>query len=415
MLTLLVAASACTSEREPPPAAKVADAPAPAVAPTPAPQATPESPPPDAASVRAALERLEQQLRPAAGDPTNPWALAHGLLAFGPDFETRSGGAAVAAIMASATPIGPAGARRYRFPRQGDDGTPVDPHPYGLALAMRSAGVPLGAAHAAADGEVITLGRLLTDLRQAPDPDSEPTGEDDDARWHSVAWRLSALALDLEAAETTDVRYDALRARALARLERDVAPFIEARAAPGAFAPRAPMGAAKRGKTHLYGHSCGGLHFLDAVVRSHPATGDAGDTGDTEAAQRVAATLATLHIRFEAEHSLYRSLLRRSPSTVLLLTVQQLKFYGHVLEVLGHAHAQGYRAPGQPGAVQLAALEVRVTTALLEVLTRLDTLGAYQKLDAVRAKREQTYLDLIGDGCHAVAAMRLLLPRLDGD
>lgn len=369
------------------------------------------APAPEPIAIRAALQKLETQLRAAAGIAGNPWALGHGILAFGPAFETTDGESAVAALMRTATPVGPGAAAegdalRYRFPKSAPDGTPIEPHPHALALAMRAAGVAQDTPHIAADGSTITLGRLLADLRDAPDPDSVP-GEvgADDGRWHSVAWRLAALSLDADAAGP---QYDTLRARALQRLEQDIKPFIGARAA-GAFSPKAPMGAAKRQKTHLYGHSCGGLHFLDAVVRSHPAAG----AGDPQATARVRVALGTLEVRFKAEHSLYGGLLRQSPSHVLLLTVQQLKFYGHVLEVLGRADAMGYRRDGAPQAKVLADIEARATAALLEVLARLDSLNAYGQLDVLAAKHAQTYLDLIGDGCHAVAALRGLLQRIE--
>ena len=41
---------------------------------------------------------------------------------------------------------------------------------------------------------------------------------------------------------------------------------------------------------------------------------------------------------------------------------------------------------------------------------RLKTLNAYADLDALAAKDRQTALDLVGDGCHALRALKLAQP-----
>ena len=52
---------------------------------------------------------------------------------------------------------------------------------------------------------------------------------------------------------------DALRDAAVARLDADHRVVESARPAADGFAPTEPIGAAKRDKSHIYGHSCGGF------------------------------------------------------------------------------------------------------------------------------------------------------------
>ena len=116
----------------------------------------------------------------------------------------------------------------------------------------------------AADGAEISVRSLLSDLRariHLPQRDTD---------WYDAAWWISALELD---PERDDRLLTPVREAALARLEADDA--VLAADAPEPFAPTAPMGAAKRNKSHIYGHPCGGLHFVQAVLRAASASDSA--------------------------------------------------------------------------------------------------------------------------------------------
>jgi hypothetical protein len=71
-----------------------------------------------------------------------------------------------------------------------------------------------------------------------------------------------------------------------------------------------------------------------------------------------------------------------------------------VLETLALAHRWGAFPDDPQSQEQIAEIAgdlVRVVDAL-----RSD----YQRLGPIRSAREQTYLDLIGDGCHAIRGLR---------
>ncbi len=397
------ALSVCTAcGREAPTAAPEVAAPAAPATSPPAVPPRPESAPAkvapaaraiDRAAAQRAIARLTEQLATPAGDPENPWALAHGLLAFGKDFQTRDGRSAVLVAASYAEPMsGPK--PRYGFPRA-RGGKPVEPHSYLLVKTFLELGLPPSFSFTAADGAKIDVRRLLTDMRANV---SEPTS---DATWHDAAWWLSALELQPVPNEPDLVR---LREAALARLEADDA--VLEPDAPEPFAPSAPMGAAKRNKSHIYGHPCGGLHFVQAVLRG------ASTSRDPPTRARVHRQLTLLLRRYEAERALYAQTLRDHPEALLLVSGQQLKFFGHLLETLALADELGVLRDNAALAEAVSAARRQAAGDLLATLAQLEQERAYQRLPELAAQRPQLALDLIGDGCHALHGLRVTVPVL---
>jgi len=350
----------------------------------------------DRASAERAIAQLTEQLATPAGDPENPWALAHGLLAFGKDYKTSDGRSALRVAASYAEPKEPKDGPkpRYGFPLA-RGGKPVEPHAYLLVKTFLELGLAPSFSFTAADGAKIDLRRLLTDMRASV---REPTS---DAQWHDAAWWLSALELHAVPSDPELVR---LREAALARLEADDA-VLEADAAEP-FAPSAPMGAAKRNKSHIYGHPCGGLHFVQAVLRGASATGDSG------ALARVHRQLGLLLRRYDAERNLYGETLRAHPEARLLVSGQQLKFFGHLLETLALADQLGLLRADAALAEAVTSARRRAASDLLRTLAQLEQERAYPRLAELTAQRPQLALDLIGDGCHALHGLRVTLPVL---
>lgn len=344
-------------------------------------EASQHTPPPATrATAQRSLAWLAEQLRAQAGDPDNPWALAHGLLAFGKDFETRDGRSAVLVAASFAERTG----ARYGFPAE-RDGKPVEPHPHMLVKTFLEVGVEPSSPLRAADGASIDLRRLLTDMRAGV---REP---EHDTQWHDAAWWLSALEL-APAQDGPDLAR--LREEALARLESDAAVFVDAPADP--FAPTAKMGAAKRAKSHLYGHPCGGLHFVQAVLRG------AGSSASSDLRARVSRQVRLQLDRYEAERDLYAGVLRAHPSARLMISGQQLKFFGHLLETLALADELGVVRQDAALRQAVTAARRRAATDLLATLTQLEHDRAYGRLAKLSEKQPQLALDLVGDGCHAI-------------
>jgi len=374
--------------------------PAPPPAPAPgAPAQTPEppAPSPSPAVTRAEAERaaawLRDRLRAPARDAADPWMLAHGLLAFGPTFEADDGRPAIDVIASHATPREVDGVQRYGF-IAARDGRPIEPHPHLHVLTLSRVLADPARPLRAADGETISLARLVDDMRAVV---RLPTS---DVAWLESAWWMQAVeeAFARDGKAPPGLALPALRAAAVARLEQDDA-VLRLDPGPAPFAPNAPMGAAKRAKSHIYAHACGGLHFVQAVVTA------AARSGDAALVDRARAQIRLLLARQRAERALYADTLASHPSATLVLRAQQLKFFGHLLETLQHVSAVGLLEPGSTLADAVARARREATADLVDAIDGLRDAGAYEQLDALPPDQAQLRRDLVGDGCHAVHAL----------
>lgn len=380
------------------------DAPSEASQPAPAPStsAAPAVPSPRTATrteIEQTIGRLEAMVGSGARDARSPWALAHGLLAFGKDLRADDERAAVDVIASFAEKRTLDGRQLYLFPERRSDEL-VEPHRHLLVKTLLDVGVPLDRELATADGSRVTLERLALDLRRAgrlPESDRD---------WHHAAWLLTALTLhEQRAPERTRTAQGLSRAElapaALARLERDhqaVTAFTGAPAA--AFDPGSPLRNAKEKKTGIYGHSCGGLHLVQAVIASNLVE----PTDDGR--RRIARQLGVLAFRYDAEREATRRLLAEHPEHGLILRVQELKFFGHLLETLMLARKLGAYRPGSEGGAKLDAIVRHAAADVADVTGELVRGGVAERLRQIRSEREQTYLDLVGDGCHAIHGLR---------
>lgn len=339
--------------------------------------------------------RLEHTLRAlvkkGASEDGFPWALAHGLLAFGPDFRTDEDRQAVDAIAAFAAPETVGNREVYRFAKRTKKGLAAESHPNLLVSALVSAGVPLERKLTVGDGKSVKLRRLVQDAEWAF------TISNTDKGWNDYAWSGSiffTVHAPMEQLQTRagPLALPLLNERALAHLE-DEQSFLTRLMDQGRL-----EGVRKR-RQGIYAHSCGGLHMVQAVAQG------ASKVGSPELVERVRRQLDVVRFRWAAERAIYRQSIAANPNYAPLLLVQELKFFGHALETF--ALAAGWGIDLNEDDLRFTR---RVTADLVRTVEQLQPI--YSAQDALRKASEQTYNDLIGDGCHAVRALRLGRPLM---
>ncbi|MCA3011752.1 MAG: hypothetical protein INH41_05055 [Myxococcaceae bacterium] len=324
-----------------------------------------------------------------AADAKNPWALAHGMTAFGGSFLAADGRKASDAItrdflarnLLGDGGVGPGNA--FGFQRYAADRTPIEPHSNLVTKTFVMAKLPMTTSFPTRFGSV-TLQQLVDSVKKGfrHVPSSEEY-------WKDVGWTLEVLSQTSrpEGAIATDlgpVRVDAVMDDALAALERSTADLL---AGMKQGLPEVP----KR-KQGLYAHPCGGLHLVQAVF---------GWARFPEVKQRWGARLdaqvAVLFYRLDSERLQYDAALQQAPQFKLQLLTQQVKFYGHFLETVARLKNEtGFRF------TKTQEVAVAKAKALLDATVKgLDELKAFSSMNAIKQTAPQVYLDLIGDSCHA--------------
>jgi hypothetical protein len=352
------------------------------------------------AEVDQAIATLERGVKTGAGDPKNPWALAHGLLAFGMGFAATDGQSAVDVIGTFAEKQKLDEETVWLFPEK-KEGQMVEPHRFLLVKTLLEIGVPLGRSLPTSTPEKVTLARLVGDMHRAA------TLPKTEADYRQLPWLLSALTFhakrdNADAAVSVGPSVKELTSLALTHLENDHKVLLEHSGSPEtAFDEGSPLAKAKRDKAGIYGQPCGGLHEIQSVL-----LGAALDR-DPAIVSRVQKQLGVLLYRWELERAGYAALLAKHPDQGLLLRVQELKFFGHVLETLALAKSLDLADKQSEGSRRIEGAIRAVAADVTDVVRALSEGGVYDRLPAIRAEREQTYLDLIGDGCHAIHGLRL--------
>ncbi len=334
-----------------------------------------------------ALSKLQPVIRAGASDAGSAWALGHGLVAFGPELRASDGRLAIDVMVSDfAVP----GTFPPVFPATSKAGLPVEPHPRLIVKSLLEAGVPLDRRFTLPGGKPRTLAAIA---HATLDPLVAPTT---DGEWRQFAWSLSAI-FSLASAEHPKALPPALRTRleglftaALARLEAED-DFLQA-----AMIAGRPDAVEKR-KQKIFAHPCGGLHLIQAVVQG------AALVGTPQQKARVAQQLDVLRFRHQVERRIYRETIQKNPDYALLIHVQALKFHGHVLETLGFAQRYGMLH-------DTPTLRETLDAVLADLDAAVEALvPAYERQHELRQRSLQTYLDLIGDGCHAVRGLRMAL------
>lgn len=338
--------------------------------------------------IQGAVQDLSRWVERGAKDTKNAWAMAHALLAFGPDAPANDGRRLADVIVEDFSESATfEGKELVVFPRRSAAGEVAEVHRNLFTKSLVEVGVPLERTFRLKDDTTVSLKGLL---ESALHPTVMPK---DDQGWHDFAWTASAL---LQGSTLWPELFDAspvkLKPKALAQgmlnYAREQQAFLE------------PLAAAKKPellekkKQFIYSHHCGGLHVIQAAVTAAAVLGD-------PASKKLAQTqLDLVRFRYRAERRIYAESRQKMPEYELLLLVQELKFYGHVLETLALAHRQGLLA-------STPELETEVAAIVKDLFETLRKLGPhYGQLSKIRQVREQTYLDMVGDGCHAIRGLR---------
>lgn len=363
------------------------------VEPAPAPEVVPPGPPMREASraeIEGAIESLSKVVMAGAQDPKNPWAMSHGLLAFGPKLKASDGRLVIDVIVHDYVQLETiANKEVYGFPGQTAENTPVEPHPDLLVKSLVEAGVPLTHKFKLKSGKKVTLQRLVDDAAWSfamPVSDTE---------WHKFAWSLTLFlqAYGIEGvvkSQTGDLPVRVLVDRAVNKLELEQAFLL-----PLKHAGR-PDQVEKR-KQGIFAHTCGGLHFVQAAIQG------AGRSEEKAAIFRANKQMELVDFRWDGERRIYRQMIRTQPKYRFLLLVQELKFHGHILETLAMAQQWGVR----PADAATRLLAQRVAADLIDAVKDLKPM--YDAQENLKESVPQSYYDLIGDGCHAIRGLRQAL------
>lgn len=123
-------------------------------------------------------------------------------------------------------------------------------------------------------------------------------------------------------------------------------------------------------------------------------------TQDANLKKRVLHQLEVVLFRWEAERRIYKEVLAEQPQYKWLILVQELKFYGHVMETFALARDYGVL----PKDAETERKLRMVAADLVDVVAQLEP--AYRSQDVLAQVAQQTRYDLIGDGCHAIRGLR---------
>lgn len=334
---------------------------------------------------QAAL-RLEVLVKPGASDPTNPWAMAHGMVAFGKQLVANDGRSAISAMLSFGQPTTIEGRSVLRFPERTADNIPVEPHRDLILKTLAEAGVqPKDKLEL--KGKKITFDSLTQGAEWAF---KMPTSDDD---WHHFAWSFNLFLNTQKDRITTasgPLELQALAKAGLLRLQEEQR-FLET-----PHRANRPDLVQKR-KQGIYGHPCGGLHLVQAVQKGVARFGD-----DTMKAQ-MRKQLDLVRFRWDAERRIYRYMIEKEPKYRWLLLVQEMKFHGHVLETFAFAREAGLIEADN----EHRRFIQQVAADTIDAARELEQ--AYAAQEGLKKSAPQTYFDLIGDGCHAIRGLRRAL------
>jgi hypothetical protein len=328
-----------------------------------------------------ALADLEGWVKEGATDPQNPWALAHGIVGFGPELKVPDGRLAIDVIVGDFLKKGPQG---YAFPATSETtGFPVEPHKDLLLKTLIESGVPQTRSFKLKGGGKVKLREIFEDAEKRF---AFPT---DDSGWRNYAWTAYAMLLGNKSLEKVDTParsypFREVAARTVDRLEQEQSIFDVWAGHPELVEKR---------KQGIYAHHCGGLHFVQAAVVA------ASVVKDPLLIERVKRQLDLVLFRWDAERRIYKEALWNEPKYRWVLLVQELKFYGHVLETFALAKDYGLF---EADAVSSAKMR-QVAGDLVETVGWLAE--AYKK-ETMQQLPAQTRFDLTGDGCHAIRGLR---------
>lgn len=328
-------------------------------------------------------------------DPAEPWALVHGVIARGIDLRVGDERAIDRFVRENLD------ATRLSFPAQ-RGGAKVEPHPGYFTKNALELGVPLEHAFPAPGGGQVTLAELVGAQARAYAPAERA------APFFDEEWLLEIVAAAATRDPAQAERVGDLRARALEALRENQAylePWLADQGAPY-DKPSDPGPDGKPRPAAIHRYACGGFHLFQAVQRLH----------GREVPPALALQYRLLRLRLVLEARYWEAKLaearakfddnrvRRHEAVIL---AQALKVLGHGLETWLRAEAAGALTLGAEERGEAEQALDRLAGVILE----LDRRQIFAALDEIKAREPQLYLDLVGDGAHALHALHLWRAR----
>ncbi len=351
----------------------------------------------------ATLQTLGKIVETWAGDPENPWAIAHGLLARGPSFRLVDDREALPHLFtayAEPRPVASSTGGTHTlvgFPKT-LGAVRVEPHTDLLLKNLGEIGVAPDATFPSRAGTVSVADLYrYTLLKTYLVPATNKSSYDGT---NDMPWGVQALAqwappgdLHWIATDGTPMDLDFLASFTVKVLTQESRFLFDAMQKRQSF---------ERKGQALFSYACGGAHLLQgasyAVARGH------GTPLDRKA---VEAQVPLMFYRLPIELGIYDAALKQSPKHKIRLLVQRMKFLGHFLESMGKMEAMGLYVPDEK---QTQLLEGAAQNLVLTV-EALQKAGTFDNMETLRAKDEQLFLDVVGDSCHAVRGLELALGR----
>lgn len=343
-------------------------------------------------------------------NPQSPWALAHAMLALGPDIEIPGHHGHPADFFAEnyGQPVQVGQDLLWTFPPQ-RGGQLVDVHTDLLLKAFTEGGLTPDREVVVA-GQPTTLGALYRNSLYRAWTENGITGFQGRG-FNDAAWALQALTawapthLQYRSEGEREMRLQDLTRGMREAIARDTA-NLKAAAAEGRLVQ-------KDTRKGFFAYTCGGQHAIQgltyAVARGF---GNAADRHE------VCEQIELLDWRTTLELSTVDPMIEQgTPDIKLLLYVQRLKYLGHTLETVHKAAAMGVCKLDERDvtASQRVARELVRTVRELEKMKVFDNIPAIARnpgFDRIRkGGGQQVVLDLIGDSAHAVRGIDLATGR----
>ncbi len=380
-------------EPEPPEASDLVLRPPTGEALTPVP--TPSSP-----DLERTLLELGAVVDKHAGDPLNPWAIAHGMLARGPGFVLANDEPALAWLYTNYAQVSSIEGEDYpAFPRSTADGTSVEPHTDLLLKVFTEVGVDPSTVVTVEGREFEVADTWRHSLKTtfiSVGPQGESTSFDSP---NDMPWGIQSLAmwgpeeLAWTAFEGTEMSMDDTTKL-----------MVHVLTSENDFIIRSMIGGEpfQKQKQGIHAYTCGGAHLLQgsafAVARGY---------GTNEDRDKMTVNGKVLYYRYGVEVPLVNQTMDEHPSYRIQLLSQQLKFIGHFIE---SAHKLAALGLYLPDATEQQTLLTAVDD-LISVVKELKGLGALDNLEQIRETNEQLYLDLVGDSAHALNGLEIATGR----
>ena len=267
---------------------------------------------------------------------------------------------------------------RYGFQRYGSDGTPIEPHTNLITKTLVLAGIPLSTKYKAKFGSV-TLKQLVDSARAGYV--HAPTNEE---YWKDVGWTLDLFS---QTTPPTDATFSKVMDDALGELERATLDLKNGMTNGATMVPKRKQG--------IYAHSCGGMHFFQAVLSwaRHPEV-------RKRWGARVDTQVDILFYRLESERQQYdAALVAGGTEYKLQVLTQMVKFYGHFLEATARLKTDLKWTPDERHKQAILKAKAYLDHAVRQL--EADKIFSDANMKSLKATKPQIYLDLIGDSCHA--------------